>query len=84
MTNKTDQRFINALNALKAQSSAVTNALPDKPNKEELSKAQSLMSEYDVECKWIVRLVLKKGVPIPELSESLLLEWLDEPFDGRI
>lgn len=84
MTNRIEQRFINALNALKAQANAVTSALPDKPNKEELSKAQTLMSEYNIECGVIVKLVLKKGVPIPELSESLLLEWLDEPFHGLI
>ena len=83
MLNKSErQRYSNALKGLKAQASAVSETLPSKPDKDALGKAQSLMSEHDSECKAIYRLVMKRGVPIPELDEALLFEWLEEPVQA--
>ncbi len=73
------ERYSNALKGLKAQAAAVTSRLPNTPVKAELSAAQSLMAEHELECRVIYRLVMKNGVPVPELEESLLFEWLELP-----
>ncbi|EIE1260403.1 TPA: hypothetical protein ACF5BV_003913 [Vibrio parahaemolyticus] len=73
------ERYSNALKGLKAQATAVTSRLPNTPVKAELSAAQSLMAENELECRVIYRLVMKYGVPVPELEESLLFEWLELP-----
>ncbi len=79
LTEKEKTRYSNALKGLKAQANAVTNALPNNPDKNELGNAHELMSQHDFECKVIYKLVMMKGVPVPELSEEVLFEWLCEP-----
>ncbi|EKO3607017.1 hypothetical protein M6C35_001925 [Vibrio metschnikovii] len=69
-------RYRNALKGLKAQASAVTKAIPGNPDKNELASAHTLMSEHDTECKVIYKMVMKHSVPVPELDENLLFEWL--------
>lgn len=79
ITEQEKIRYSKALKGLKAQAKVVSEALPNSPDKNELVKAQGLMSEHDFECKIIYKLVMMKGVPIPDLSEEVLLAWLDEP-----
>lgn len=79
LTEKEKMRYSNALKGLKAQAQSATRALPNNPDKNELGNAQKLMSQHDFECKVISKLVMMKGVPIPELSEEVLFAWLDEP-----
>ncbi|ENM5835089.1 hypothetical protein NTH44_003181 [Vibrio metoecus] len=78
LNNEEKIRYSNALKGLKAQANAVVNALPNNPNKVDLANAQSLMSDHDFECRVIYRLVMRKGVPVPELDEAVLFSWLEE------
>lgn len=79
LTEIEKQRYSNALKGFKGQASAVSKALPNNPDKGALNEAQSLMSEHDHECTVIYRLVMKHGVPVPDLDEAQLFEWLEEP-----
>jgi len=73
-----NERYKLALQGLKAQAKAVTKAIPNKPDKTELGKAQNLMAQYGAETNHIFKLVMNKSVPIPELSEEQLESWLAE------
>ena len=79
MSESEKQRYRNALKGLKGQAEAVTEALPDKPDSKAMSNSQSLMSEHSDEVKVIYRLVMKKHIPVPELTEKQLFEWLSDP-----
>lgn len=71
-----NDKYKNALKGLKAQAAVVTDALPGKPNREQLVAAQRLMAENDAECKHIYRLVMKNKVSVVDLTESELANWL--------
>lgn len=78
MSESEKQRYRNALKGLKGQAVAVTEALPDKPDPKAMCDAQSLMSEHSDEVKVIYHLVTN-SIPVPELTEEQLFEWLNDP-----
>lgn len=79
MSESEKQRYRNALKGLKGQAVAVNEALPDKPDPKAMCNAQSLMSDHSDEVKVIYHLVMKHTIPVPELTEEQLFEWLNDP-----
>ncbi|MDK9773330.1 hypothetical protein [Vibrio sp. B181a] len=65
------ERYSKALQALKKNTANFVHY-----DRKTLALGQNEMANYQSECEQIVKLALENGVPVADLNEEILVQWL--------